>query len=77
MITSKSCYEKWKVNEPGVFYILFYIQSRGKRQTKQNKKKKKKNNKKNKKKTVAGVARKKSKSKENYRQYSMTTWSRG
>ena len=24
----KSCYEKWTVNEPGVFYSLFYVQSR-------------------------------------------------
>ena len=27
-VIGKSGYEKWKVNEPGVFYFLFYIQSR-------------------------------------------------
>ena len=27
-IIGKSDYEKWKVNEPGVFYFLFYVQSR-------------------------------------------------
>ena len=27
-VIGKSGYEKWKVNEPGVFYFLFYVQSR-------------------------------------------------
>ena len=27
-IIGESGYEKWKVNEPGVFYFLFYVQSR-------------------------------------------------
>ena len=27
-VIGKSVYEKWKVNEPGVFYFLFYVQSR-------------------------------------------------
>ena len=27
-VIGKSAYEKWKVNEPGVFYFLFYFQSR-------------------------------------------------
>ena len=27
-IIGKSVYEKWKVNEPGVFYFLFYFKSR-------------------------------------------------
>ena len=26
-VIGKSGYEKWKVNEPGVFYFLFYVQS--------------------------------------------------
>ena len=25
VVIGKSGYEKWKVNEPGVFYILFYV----------------------------------------------------
>ena len=27
-VIGKSGYEKWKVNEPGVFYFLFYVRSR-------------------------------------------------
>ena len=27
-VICKSGYEKWKVNDPGVFYFLFYVQSR-------------------------------------------------
>ena len=27
-VIGESGYEKWKVNEPGVFYFLFYVQSR-------------------------------------------------
>ena len=27
-VIGKSGYEKWKVNEPGVFYFLFHVQSR-------------------------------------------------
>ena len=27
-VIGKSGYEKWKVNEPGVFHFLFYVQSR-------------------------------------------------
>ena len=27
-VIGKSGYEKWKVNEPGVFYFLLYVQSR-------------------------------------------------
>ena len=27
-VIGKSGYEKWKVNDPGVFYFLFYVQSR-------------------------------------------------
>ena len=27
-VIGKSGYEKWKVNKPGVFYFLFYVQSR-------------------------------------------------
>ena len=29
-VIGKSGYEKWKVNEPGVSYFLFYVQSREK-----------------------------------------------
>ena len=28
VVIGKSGYEKWKVNEPGVFYFLFYVKSR-------------------------------------------------
>ena len=27
-VIDKSGYEKWKLNEPAVFYFLFYVQSR-------------------------------------------------
>ena len=27
-VLSESNYNKWKVNEPGVFCLLFYVQSR-------------------------------------------------
>ena len=27
-VIGKSGYEKWKINEPGVFYFLFYVRSR-------------------------------------------------
>ena len=28
LFMGKSCYKNFEVNEPGVFYLLFYVQSR-------------------------------------------------